>query len=102
MNSHILRSPPVFPVRSLFHRGTAFRFHVDDIIGSLYNIQIMLDNNYGISTVTKSAKNIHQTMNIGEMKSGRRFIQNVDRLSGSTSGKLPSQASLSVPLRRIM
>ena len=43
----------------------------------------MLDNNYGISTVTKSAKNIHQTMNIGEMKSGRRFIQNVPSVSSS-------------------
>ena len=46
------------------------------------HLKIMLDNNQGISLVAQLQKDLKKLVNIGEMKAGSGFVQNVDRSSG--------------------
>src|SRR5262245_34903854 len=61
-----------------------FRSELDDPIGVLDHIEIWLDHGHGISRLYQSIQHIQQPLYIGEMKSGRRFIQNVHGASGRT------------------
>ena len=74
-------SPPV----------TAFRPDIDDIIRRLDDIQIMLNDNDRVAAVRQSSQNLDQFFHIGKMKACRRLVQNIDGLSGTSSGKLCSQ-----------
>ena len=66
---------------------SAFRSHVDDVIRRLDHVQIVLNNHHGIAAVGQSPQNLDQLVHIRKMESGRRLIQNVDRLSGASLGE---------------
>ena len=71
---------------------TAFRSHVDDVIRRLDHIQVVLDDHDGIAALCQPSQNLNQLMHICEMKSRRGLIQDIDRLSGASSGSAPWQA----------
>ena len=56
-------------------RVAAFRPQIDNMIGHLYHVQIMLDNDNRIAHIHQSIQHIEQIMNIGEMQAGRRLVQ---------------------------
>ena len=70
---------------------STLRTDINNIIRGLDHIQIMLNYYNGISTVRKSAQNLHQLLHICKMQSGRRFIQNLDRLASAALTKLCRQ-----------
>ena len=51
----------------------------------------MLNNHHGIAAVGQSPQNLDQLVHIRKMESGRRLIQNVDRLSGASLGEFGCQ-----------
>ena len=61
----------------------AFGTKVNDIIGHLDHVQIMLDHNDGIAQIGQSPQNIHQVMNIGKVQAGRWLIENIQRMAGA-------------------
>ena len=80
--SHLLRRSP-----GNHHAAavSAFRPHINNIIRSLYHIQIVLYNNHGVAAVCETVQNLNQLVHVRKMQPGRRLIQNIDRLSGAAA-----------------
>ena len=55
--------------------GTAFGAQIDDPVGVLDHIEVVLDDNQGISAISQSVQDLQQSINICKMKSRRRFIK---------------------------
>src|SRR5690625_173168 len=62
---------------------TPFRPQVNDPVCCFDQIQIVFNHNHCITPVYQLLQYIHQHFNILEMKAGRRFIQNIEGISGS-------------------
>ncbi|TKS58498.1 MAG: hypothetical protein EWM73_03522 [Nitrospira sp.] len=60
------------------------RSEVNDPIRILDHIKVMFDHHHGVAGFDEPIQHIQQPLHIGEMKPGRRFIQNVHRASGRT------------------
>lgn len=54
---------------------------VNNMVGSLYKVKVMLDNHNRISRINQLLKNINKSVNIGNMKSRSRLIKNIHRLA---------------------
>ena len=50
---------------------------VDNVIGHLYYIHIMLYHHYRIASLNKAVKNLQQDLHVIKMKPGGRFIEYV-------------------------
>ena len=70
---------------------TAFGAHVDDPVGSLDHVQVVLNHHDGVALIAQLVEHIKQLLNIRKMQAGGRLIQNVQRLTGSTFGQLARQ-----------
>src|SRR6266849_3314358 len=74
--------------RSFRHDLTAsiatLRAEVNDPIRILDYIEIMFDHYHGVAGFDKPIQHIQQSLHVGKMEPGRRFIQNVHRASGRT------------------
>ena len=68
--------------------AAALRAHINHPIGSLYDLQIVLNDNDGIPSINKFMQNLQQLFDIIKMKSGRRLIQNVNRFTGRATRQL--------------
>jgi len=55
-----------------------FRAQIDDVIGGFDHIEMMLDQDDRMSGVHQAVQRPEQPLDIGEVKPGRRFIENVD------------------------
>ena len=64
---------------------SAFGSHIDDIVGTLYNIQIVLYNNNRVSAVGKSVEDLDEFMYIRKMESRSRLVKDVNSLSRRAS-----------------
>ena len=64
--------------------GTALRPKINDVVGSLYNVHIVFDNDNGIARVNETLKHLYEFMNIGGMKSGCGLIEDIDRPCSSS------------------
>src|SRR6267154_700255 len=74
----------------------AFGSEVDDEIGALDNVEIVLDHDHCIAKCDQSLKHIQKFVDVGEVKTGGRFVKNVDRPPGGALGKFLGQLN---PLR---
>ena len=72
--------------------GTAFRAKVDQVIGNLNDIQIVLDDQNGIALIHQRLQYLHQTVNIRYMKARGGLIENIKVFPVET--RLSSVASL--------
>ena len=68
----------------------AARPHVDNIVGTLDDIEIMFDDNDRIAAVDKSVQNSHECGNVVEMKACCRLIENEESATGIAFGKFGS------------
>src|SRR4030095_10093406 len=66
----------------------AFRPQVDDPIGALDHLQVVFNHNYRIARVSQLHQHLQQFLNVGEMQSGRRLIENVKSPPGRFFRKL--------------
>lgn len=84
---------PVAPVRS----------QVDQIIGILDDVDVVFDDDDGVSLFDKLVQGIQKLLDIGEMQSRGRFIQDIERASRGSSGELFRQFdSLGLPPERVV
>ena len=54
--------------------SSAFRSHVDDVVGEFYHVEIMLDDDYGIAFVHELLYDVHENSYILEMQSCGRLV----------------------------
>ena len=73
-----------YPTALLATLGT----EVDDVVGNLDNIEIVLDYDNGISLVYQLVKHLDKATNILEMESRSRLVENVERATRLTLRKL--------------
>ena len=71
--------------------GSPFRTHVDDPVGSLDHIQIVLNDQHGVAIVDEAMQNFQQLLDIHKVETRRGFIQQVDRAAGRAFAQLASQ-----------
>ena len=77
--------------KHLSSSSSAFRPHVDDVVGQLDDVEVMLDDNNRIALIHQTIKHIHQNTDIFEMKAGGWFVEDVDGLARISFGKFGSK-----------
>ena len=60
-------------------RLAALGTHVDDPVGTLDHIQVVLDHDHGVALVDQPVQHFQQSPNIFKMETGRRFVQEINR-----------------------
>ena len=55
---------------------------VDNPVGRLNDVQMMLDNNHRVAKVCQSMEHVKQLLHVIEMQARGGFVENVERLSG--------------------
>src|SRR5512133_2016381 len=60
----------------------AFGTEVDDPVGLLDHIQIVLDHEHGVPGVDQSLQDVEQLLDVREVEPGRRLVEDVERLPG--------------------
>ena len=58
-----------------------FRPEVDEVIGLLDHVEIVLDHEHGVAAVDEPLQHLEQLLDIGEVQSGRRLVEDVERLA---------------------
>src|SRR5581483_10539501 len=69
----------------------AFRTQINNPVGAFDHFQIVLDHDYGVASVAQLHEHLQQFLDIGEMQSGGRFVENVNCASGGFFSKLGRQ-----------
>ena len=65
-------------LRDDFSAATAaFRTKVDDMIGDFDDIQIMLDDDYGVACVRQLLQDVDQLLDIDSVQASGGFVQDV-------------------------
>ena len=89
------RAPGDLLRRAGGHHGatavSALRPQVDDIVGALDDIQVVLNDQHGVAPVAQSLENVQQVRHIVGVQAGGRLIQNVNGLSGTAACQLGGQ-----------
>ena len=65
-----------------------FRAQVDDPVGGLDHIQVVLDHHDRVARVAQPVQYLEQQLDVVEMEAGRRLIQYVDSAPGVALVKL--------------
>ena len=71
--------------------SSAFRTDVDDVVGKFYDVEVVLDNDYGIALVHELLNNIHQNANVFEMQTRSRLVEDVESLARVALSQFCSQ-----------
>src|SRR5205085_6387623 len=70
---------------------TAFRSEVDDMIRRLHDVEVVLDDEHGIARIDEPRENAEQQLDVGEMKPGRRLVEDVERTARRAPRELASE-----------
>ncbi len=62
--------------------GTAFGAHVDDPVGGLDHVEVVLDDDDRVALVDESGQDCQQLADVLEVQTGGGLVQNVDRAPG--------------------
>ena len=63
----------------------------DDIVTGFNDIQVMLDNQHGVTALSELTQNGNQSFTVRHMQTRCRFIQHIEGFSGRCTGKLSRQ-----------
>src|SRR5713226_8574475 len=69
----------------------AFGAEVDDPVGLLDDVEMVLDDEHGVAEINEALQNGEQFSNVVEVQAGGGFIENVKRAAGLALGKLAGQ-----------
>ena len=58
---------------------TTFGTNVDDVVGTLDDIHVVLDDKDGVTTLNESVEGMQQTLDVVEMKSCGWLVENEER-----------------------
>ena len=70
---------------------SAFRAQVDDPVGGLDDIEIVLDDDDGVAMIAQALQYGQQLRDIVEMQAGGGFVQYIECLAGVAPGEFPGQ-----------
>lgn len=59
------------------------RSQIDDVIGGLNHIHVMFDQNDRMTGINQAIERLEQPIDVREMQTGGRFIQDVDGMFGA-------------------
>ena len=59
---------------------TTLRSQIDHMVGHFDDVQMMLDQENGVPGIDELVQRLQQTFDVGQVQTGRRFIENVDRV----------------------
>ena len=65
---------------------TTFGAKVNNPVGGLDNIQVVLNNHYGIAMIPQAMQDIQQLLDIVEVQARGGFIQNIQGFAGIPFG----------------
>ena len=66
----------------------AFRPHVDQPVGGLDHLEIVLDHDHRVAGVDQRVQHLQQLPDVLEMQAGGRLVQDVDGLAGGAPAQL--------------
>src|SRR3546814_3546330 len=77
------RTDTLFPYTTLFR--SAFGAEVEDVIGGLDDVEIMLDDDHAVALLDERLEHFEQLADILEMEPGGRLVEDVERSEEHTS-----------------
>ena len=69
----------------LARRLAAFGADVDDPVGGLDHVEVVLDDQHRVAGVDEVVQHLEQQLDVGEVEAGRRLVEQVERAAGATS-----------------
>ena len=54
----------------------------------LDHVEVVLDHEHGVAPVDQPLENLEQLLDVGEVRAGRRLVEDVERLAGRDLGEL--------------
>lgn len=60
-------------------RGSAFGSDVDDMVGDLDDVEVVLDDDDGVAALHEFVQHLQQQADIFEMESRRRLVEDIER-----------------------
>ena len=70
----------------------AFRPEVDEVVGLLDHVEIVLDHEHRVAAVDEPLQHLEQLLDVGEVQAGRRLVEDVERLARSRPSTAPRRA----------
>ena len=88
VRAHSLRRP--------FHQDTSSAFaafwpQIDDPVGGLDDIEVVLDDDHGVALVAQAVQYFQELRDVMEVQAGGRLVQDVERPAGRALRKLLGQ-----------
>ena len=68
--------------------GAAFGAHVDDPVGGLDDVEVVLDHDQRVAGVAQRVQHVQQQLDVGEVQAGGRLVEDVERAAGVALGQL--------------
>ena len=65
----------------------AVRAEIDDVVGNFDDVEIMFDDDYGVALFDKSVENGDEFCDVVCVKSGGRFVEDIDGFACGTTRK---------------
>src|SRR5947209_19881994 len=64
-------------------RFAALGAEIDDPVGLLDHIEVVLDHDHGVATVDETLQRLEQLLDVGAVETGRRLVEDLERLASS-------------------
>ena len=64
---------------------------VDDPVGGLDHVEVVLDHDHGVADVDEPPEHVQQALHVGEVQPGRRLVEDVERVAGRDLAELRGQ-----------
>src|SRR5713226_8406086 len=69
----------------------AFGAEVDDPVGLLDDVEVVLDDEYGIAEIDEALQDVEKFSNVVEVQAGSGLVKDVERAAGLALGKLAGE-----------
>ena len=63
----------------------AFGPEIDDVIGRLDHVDVMLDQEHGVPGIHQSVQRREQPLDVGQMQAGGRLVEDVDACASTAA-----------------
>src|SRR5439155_21570548 len=61
---------------------------IDDVVGGLHDVQVVLDDDDRIPRVDETVEYLEEALDVGEVKAGRRLVEDVEGPAGGAPAEL--------------
>ena len=69
--------------QDLTSSAASFRTEIDDMVGGLNNVEIVLDDDDGMAGIDQTVQAVEEFLSIGEMEARGRFVEDVDDVASA-------------------